>query len=119
TRELAMQIFDEVKKIVEYGEFSGLRTRLIIGGTDKQKMIDKLKEPPHIIVGTPGRIRDLVFDGVLNVYNARTIVVDEADLLIDLGLIKELDEILVRMKKDVQMMVFSATFPVQLQHFLK
>ncbi len=119
TRELAMQIFDEVKKIVEYGEFSGLRTRLIIGGTDKQKMIDKLKEAPQIIVGTPGRIRDLVFDGVLNLYNARTIVVDEADLLIDLGLIKELDEILVRMKKDVQMMVFSATFPVQLQHFLK
>ncbi|MRG86614.1 DEAD/DEAH box helicase [Salinibacillus xinjiangensis] len=120
TRELAMQIFDEIRKIIDYGDKEdSLRAKLLIGGTDKQKMMDKLKEPPHIVVGTPGRILDLVQEGALDLYSAFAMVVDEADLLIDLGLIQETDQILVRMKKDIQLMVFSATIPVQLQHFLK
>ncbi|GAA0482543.1 DEAD/DEAH box helicase [Salinibacillus aidingensis] len=120
TRELAMQIYDEVRKMIEYAdEEESIRAKLIIGGTDKQKMMDKLKRPPHIIVGTPGRILDLVMEGALDLYTASSMVIDEADLLIDLGLIEETDQILVRMPEKLQIMVFSATFPVQLQHFLK
>ncbi|SET63297.1 ATP-dependent RNA helicase CshB [Salinibacillus kushneri] len=120
TRELAMQIYDEVRKIIEFlSEEENIRAKLIIGGTDKQKMMDKLKQPPHIVVGTPGRILDLVMEGALDLYSASTMVIDEADLLIDLGLIEETDQILVRMPQNLQIMVFSATFPVQLQHFLK
>ncbi|MBB6454297.1 ATP-dependent RNA helicase CshB [Salirhabdus euzebyi] len=120
TRELAMQIFEEVKKMITFSDKEEvLRAKLLIGGTDKQKMMDKLKEPPHIVVGTPGRILDLVQEGALDLYSASAMVVDEADLLIDLGLIQEVDEILVKMKRHTQLMVFSATIPVKLQHFLK
>ncbi|MCP8616885.1 DEAD/DEAH box helicase [Salirhabdus salicampi] len=120
TRELAMQIYDEVRKMIHFAnKEQEWRARLLIGGTDKQKMAEKLKDQPQIVVGTPGRILDLVKEQALNVYTSTSIVIDEADLLIDLGLIEEVDQILTRMKSDVQFMVFSATFPEKLRHFLK
>src|SRR5690625_5617495 len=61
TRELALQLYDEVKKIIQYADKEGeWIPKLITGGIEKQKMADQLRMPPHIIVGTPGRILDLV-----------------------------------------------------------
>ncbi|MEC5422236.1 DEAD/DEAH box helicase [Virgibacillus sp. C22-A2] len=120
TRELAMQIHEEVKKIIHYaGRNQQWISKLLVGGTDKQKMAEKLKEPPHIIVGTPGRILDLVKDGVISIYSATSFVIDEADLMLDMGFIEEVDQLLVRSKKDIQLLVFSATIPQRLQHFFK
>ncbi|WP_188453639.1 DEAD/DEAH box helicase [Virgibacillus oceani] len=120
TRELAMQIFEEVKKIIHYADKDQKWiAKLLIGGTDKQKMMEKLKEPPHIIVGTPGRILDLVKEEAISIYAANSFVIDEADLMLDLGFINEVDQLLVRSKKDVQLLVFSATIPQRLEHFLK
>src|SRR5690606_5633559 len=114
------QIFDEVKKIIKLaGKEQDWSAKLLVGGTDKQKMVDKLKEPPQIVVGTPGRILDLVKDEALSIYSANSFVIDEADLMLDLGFIDDVDQLLVRCKKDIQLMVFSATIPQRLEHFFK
>ncbi|KPH75889.1 MULTISPECIES: DEAD/DEAH box helicase [Bacillaceae] len=120
TRELAMQIYDEVKKIIQLSNKEGeWVAKLLVGGTDKQKMMEKLKQPPHIIVGTPGRILDLVKEEALSIYSAKSFVIDEADLMLDLGFINDVDQLLVRAKRDIQLLVFSATIPVRLQNFFK
>ncbi|WP_425454161.1 DEAD/DEAH box helicase [Oceanobacillus bengalensis] len=120
TRELATQLYDEVKKIITLADKEGeWIAKLLVGGTDKQKMKDKLKEAPHIIVGTPGRILDLVNENVLSIFSAKSFVIDEADLMLDLGFIDDVDKLLVRSKKDIQLLVFSATIPERLQHFFK
>ena len=120
TRELAMQLHDEVKKIIHYaGKDYQWISKLLVGGTDKQKMIEKLKEPPHIIVGTPGRILDMVKEEAISVYSAKSFVIDEADLMLDLGFINDVDQLLVRTDHNIQLLVFSATIPQRLQHFLK
>lgn len=120
TRELAVQLYGEVQKIIEYANKKNEWTaKLLIGGTDKQRMKEKLKTPPHIVVGTPGRILDMVNEGALSIYSASAFVVDEADLMLDLGFIQDVDQLLVRAKKDIQMVVFSATIPVRLEHFFK
>lgn len=120
TRELARQLHEEVKKIIHYADKDQVwLSKLLIGGTDKQKMAEKLKQPPHIIVGTPGRILDLVKAEAISIYTAKSFVIDEADLMLDLGFINEVDQLLVRSKKDIQLLVFSATIPQRLQHFFK
>ncbi len=85
TRELANQIHQEALKITQGAEDEPIRTKCFIGGTDKQKSIDKLKTQPHLVVGTPGRIADLIKAQALNVYKAQSLVIDEADLMLDMG----------------------------------
>lgn len=121
TRELAIQIHEEVKKAIQIADKDRVwRSKLLIGGTDKQKMVDKLSStPPHIVVGTPGRILDMVKEDAVDLYHATAFVLDEADLMLDLGFIEDVDQILIRMNRDVQMLVFSATIPERLQPFLK
>lgn len=120
TRELATQIHEEVKKIIHYADKEHKWiSKLLVGGTDKQRMAKKLGVPPHIIVGTPGRILDLVKDGAVSIYSATAFVIDEADLMLDLGFINEVDQLLVRSRKDIQLLVFSATIPQRLEHFFK
>lgn len=120
TRELAMQIHDEVKKIIKFaGKEQQWISKLLVGGTDKQKMTEKLKRPPHIVVGTPGRILDLVKEDAISIHSAKSFVIDEADLMLDLGFINDVDQLLVRSNKEVQLLVFSATIPQRLEHFFK
>lgn len=120
TRELATQIFEEVKKVIEFANKENVwHAKLLIGGTDKGRMAESLKNPPHIIVGTPGRILAMVNSGALSIYQANAFVVDEADLMLDLGFIHEVDQLLTRCKKEIQILAFSATVPVRLEHFFK
>ncbi|TFB24823.1 DEAD/DEAH box helicase [Filobacillus milosensis] len=119
TRELAMQIFHEVKKMMDFTEEGQFSARLVIGGTDKERELQKFSKQPHVIVGTPGRILDFINENAINPSTVNSVVIDEADLLIDLGLIEEVDQILGRMYEDVQTLVFSATIPKKLQPFLK
>ncbi|WP_100010633.1 DEAD/DEAH box helicase [Lentibacillus sediminis] len=119
TRELATQIHEEVKTIIRYaGKEQEWSAKLLIGGTDKQKMMEKLKTPPHIVTGTPGRILDMVKEGALSIFSTASFVVDEADLMLDMGFIQEVDQLLVRSRQDIQLLAFSATIPERLQHFL-
>ncbi len=120
TRELAKQIFDAAEALNHLFPLEQkLEIRAYIGGTDKQRSIDKLKQQPQLVIGTPGRIYDLIDAQALNVYTAKTLVIDEADLMIDLGFMEDVDKIASRMAKELQMLVFSATIPEKLQPFLK
>jgi ATP-dependent RNA helicase CshB len=118
TRELANQIYQEIQKITKYSD-QPISSRLFIGGTDKQRSIEKLKTQPQIVVGTPGRINDLVNEQALFVHTAKILIVDEADLMLDMGFIEDVDQIAAKMPKDLSMFVFSATIPEKLKPFLK
>ena len=116
TRELAQQIFDALNQLIEGTEIT---SKLFIGGTDKQRSIDRLKTQPQIVVGTPGRIKDLVKENALLVHTAPILVVDEADLAFDMGFIEDIDGFASAMPDKLEMFVFSATIPEKLKPFLK
>ncbi|MBM7097082.1 DEAD/DEAH box helicase [Bacillus sp. H-16] len=118
TRELAQQLYDELMKVLSHSE-GAVTAKLVTGGTDRARMVEKLKKPPHIVVGTPGRINDLVKDNALDVHHAEMLVVDEADQMLDMGFIEDVDQAASRMGDDLQMLVFSATIPEKLQPFLR
>lgn len=120
TRELATQIYHEILKVTEHcqpGE--EISVRCFIGGTDMNRSIEKLKTQPHIIVGTPKRIHDLVKEQALVVYTADMLVIDEADLMLDMGFLEDVDQVATRMPEKLKMFVFSATIPEKLKPLLK
>ena len=119
SRELATQIYHATRQIASFSE-TEIRVANYVGGTDKARQIDKLEtSQPHIVIGTPGRIYDLVKSGDLAIHKAKTFVVDEADMTLDMGFLETVDKIAGSLPKDLQFMVFSATIPQKLQPFLK
>ncbi|HGD1799392.1 TPA: DEAD/DEAH box helicase [Streptococcus agalactiae] len=119
SRELGTQIYQATKQIAEHSE-QEIRVVNYVGGTDKLRQIEKLKvSQPHIVIGTLGRIYDLVKSGDLAIHKAHTFVVDEADMTLDMGFLDTVDKIAGSLPKDVQILVFSATIPQKLQPFLK
>ena len=119
TRELANQIYQEIIKITKYQTDQTIMSKCFIGGTDKQRTIEKLKKQPQIVVGTPGRIHDLMKEQALFLHTSRILVVDEADIMLDMGFLYEVDQIAGKMPQNLQMLVFSATIPEKLKPFLK
>ncbi|MCM3671705.1 DEAD/DEAH box helicase [Mesobacillus maritimus] len=120
TRELANQIYHEILKVLKHAnEEENFTVRCFIGGTDKQRAIEKLKNQPQIVVGTPGRINDLVKENALLIHKAEMLVVDEADLMLDMGFLYDVDQFAGKMPEKIQMLVFSATIPEKLKPFLK
>ena len=119
SRELATQIYQAARQLASHSE-TEIRVSNYVGGTDKNRQIDKLQAgQPHIVVGTPGRIYDLVQSGDLAIHKAKIFVVDEADMTMDMGFLETVDKIAGSLPKDLQFMVFSATIPQKLQPFLK
>ncbi|MGG5255025.1 DEAD/DEAH box helicase [Neobacillus sp. SM06] len=120
TRELATQIYQQILKITAFCPADErIQAKCYIGGTDKQRTIEKLKVQPHIVVGTPGRIKDLMNEKALLVHTASVLVVDEADMMLDMGFIFDVDQIAAKLPENLQMLVFSATIPEKLKPFLK
>ncbi len=119
TRELANQLYNEVMKLIK--PFEGeIQAQLYVGGTDRQKQMDRLQsKQPHLVVGTPGRINDLIQQNALLAHTATTLVVDEADQMLDMGFIEDVDKVAGKMAEELQMLVFSATIPEKLQPFLR
>ena len=119
SRELAAQIYQAARQLASFSE-KVIRVANYVGGTDKARQIGKLESSqPHIVIGTPGRIYDLVESGDLAIHKAKTFVVDEADMTLDMGFLATVDKIAGRLPKDLQFLVFSATIPQKLQPFLK
>ena len=119
SRELATQIYQAARQLASFSE-QEIRVANYVGGTDKARQIGKLESSqPHIVIGTPGRIYDLVESGDLAIHKAHTFVVDEADMTLDMGFLETVDQIAARLPKDLQFLVFSATIPQKLQPFLK
>lgn len=118
SRELAQQIYDRTKELVQDAP-KEIRFSLYVGGTDKERQIDKLaNQQPHLVIGTPGRIFDLMASNALWVQDGKVLIIDEADMTLDLGFLSTVDDIAARMAKDLQLMAFSATIPQQLSVFL-
>ncbi|MBQ4254145.1 MAG: DEAD/DEAH box helicase, partial [Erysipelotrichaceae bacterium] len=87
---------------------------------DKQRMMENLSQMPHVVVGTIGRLKDLFVDeAVLRLDKAKMIVIDEADMTLEMGFLDDVDQICSRLPDDLQMLVFSATIPAQMQPFLR
>ncbi|VDG25622.1 DEAD/DEAH box helicase [Lactiplantibacillus mudanjiangensis] len=119
SRELAYQIQKAAKQLVQHSP-KPIHIGLYVGGTDKQDQINKLnRHQPQLIIGTPGRILDLIRSQALDVHTATQLVVDEADMTLDLGFLNVVDQIAGRMPAELQMLVFSATMPQKLTPFLK
>ena len=120
TRELANQIYTFAKQIADESE-TFIDVRKYTGGSNRQKEIDRLdKSQPKIVIGTPGKIRDLAIkENKLAIYQAQTFVVDEADMALEIGFLEDIDQIAGAMKDDLHMMVFSATIPEKLKPFLR
>ncbi|MGZ7898590.1 DEAD/DEAH box helicase [Ligilactobacillus salivarius] len=119
SRELAYQIYEAAKQLAKFSP-EDIWIQNYVGGTDKQRQIEKLKShQPQLVIGTPGRILDLVRENALDIHNAHYLVVDEADMTLDLGFLKETDAIASTLPKDLQMLVFSATIPEKLRPFLR
>lgn len=116
TRELAKQLYDAASHLAQYK--LGIKVNLYIGGTDKSRDIDKSKNTPQVIVGTPNRIDDMATLNALDLHLAKAVVVDEADLMIDLGFMPTVDKIASRLNESAQISVFSATIPKALHPFL-
>lgn len=113
TRELAYQLYERAKKL---GDHFGIRIRLITGGMEKKE----LSQQPQIVVGTPGRMKDVfINDNNLRLNTAKIMIIDEADMTLEFGFLEDIDQMLSKMDKKIQIMVFSATIPVSLQPFLK
>lgn len=119
SRELATQIYQAAKQLAD---FSGKEISIMnfVGGTDKLRQVERLAtKQPHIVIGTPGRILDLVTSGDLLIHTTQVMVVDEADMTLDLGFLADVDQIAGRMPDNLQMLVFSATIPEKLRPFLR
>lgn len=116
TRELAQQLFKAAQHLTEFK--NDIKVSLFIGGTDFERDKQRCNVQPQLVIGTPTRINDLSKDGTLHAHLANYLVVDEADLMIDLGLIEDVDHIASRLEEDANIAVFSATIPKSLHPFL-
>jgi ATP-dependent RNA helicase DeaD len=108
TRELGMQIMQEIEKLTQEGP---IRAQALIGGAATSRQIEKLRLHPHIVVGTPGRIQELVKVRKLSLHHIRTVIVDEVDQVFELGSMNEVEAILKGMLKTRQLVFVSATIP--------
>lgn len=106
TRELAQQIDQEFKK---FSIGLKLYSAVLVGGVNINGQIRQLKRSPHIIIGTPGRLQDLLNQGILRTTNFSTLVLDEADRMLDMGFVNDIRRIVSQLSENRQTLCFSAT----------
>lgn len=111
TRELAVQVDREIKKLIE---FTNLNSVVVYGGEYIGKQLKELKKHNQIVVGTPGRLLDHIRRRTVVLKNVQTVVLDEADEMLDMGFIDDIDEILSHIDGTHQTMLFSATVPPEI-----
>ncbi len=112
TRELALQVADSM---IEYGKHLHLRVLAVYGGQPYGPQIGNLKRGVDIVVGTPGRLNDLLERKVLNLSEIKTVVLDEADEMLNMGFIEEVEKILAETPTERQTALFSATLPARIR----
>jgi ATP-dependent RNA helicase DeaD len=108
TRELCVQVTDEIARI---GRFRGVRTVAIYGGSSMDRQIAELRRGTQVVVGTPGRVLDLIRRRELLLDRVHTVILDEADRMLDMGFIVDVETILSRSPRGRQTALFSATMP--------
>ncbi|CAN6237145.1 unnamed protein product [Urochloa humidicola] len=122
SRELAKQTYDVIEQFLVPLKDDGypeIRPLLCIGGVDMRTQLDVLKKGVHIVVATPGRLKDLLAKKKMNLDNCRYLTLDEADRLVDLGFEEDIKEVFDHFKDQRQTLLFSATMPQKIQNFAK
>jgi ATP-dependent RNA helicase DeaD len=112
TRELALQVADSM---VEYGKHLKVRVLAVYGGQAYGPQISSLKRGVDIVVGTPGRLNDLLERKILDLSHVKTVVLDEADEMLNMGFLEEVEKILATMPAERQTALFSATLPPRIR----
>ena len=112
TRELASQIG---RSFTAYGAFSGFRNAVIFGGVSQNRQVAQLNAGVDILVATPGRLLDLVNQRLVNLHNVSFLVLDEADHMLDMGFIHDVEKIIQEIPPVRQTMLFSATMPSEIE----
>ncbi len=112
TRELAIQVSEEIAKL---SRFKGVRSLPIYGGQDIQRQIRSLRNKPHVIIGTPGRLLDHINRKTIKLDDVQTVVLDEADEMLDMGFMDDIQSILSLVPQERHTMLFSATMPANIQ----
>ncbi len=112
TRELALQVSDSM---TEYGKHLDVRVLAVYGGQPYGPQISKLNRGVDIVVGTPGRLLDLIERNALNIKHVRTVVLDEADEMLNMGFIEDVEKILGDTPPERQTALFSATLPPRIR----
>jgi ATP-dependent RNA helicase DeaD len=116
TRELAMQVCEEFNKLSKYKK--GLRTTAIYGGEPYGRQFRDLEAGAHVVVGTPGRVIDHLERGSLKLDTLKSVILDEADRMLDMGFREDIERILEGAPKERQSVFFSATLPKPIQDMI-
>lgn len=109
TRELAIQVADEIRKLAKY--MHGVKVLPIYGGQDIVKQIRSLKDGSQIIIGTPGRVMDHMRRKTVKFDHVHTVIMDEADEMLNMGFLEDMETILGQLPEERQTIMFSATMP--------
>jgi len=111
TRELAIQISESVST---YGQFLGIRHTVIVGGVNQNPQVKALSKGVDVLIATPGRLLDLANQGHVVLDNTQTLVLDEADRMLDMGFIHDIRKIISKLPEERQSLLFSATMPPEI-----
>lgn len=116
TRELVQQIHDNIRS---YAKYTNLRTAAIFGGITDKGQINKLESEPDIVIATPGRLLDLCERGHAKLSHVTTLILDEADRMLDMGFIPDIRAVVKKLSNSRQTLLFSATFSKQIEALTK
>lgn len=119
TRELAIQTQEELYRL---GKDKKIKVQVVYGGADISRQIRSLKDHPHIVVGTPGRLLDHINRHTLKLKTVETLVLDEADEMLNMGFLEDIENIIKEVPENRQTLLFSATMPDEIKriglHFM-
>jgi len=116
TRELALQICTSIEKL---GRSHHISATVVVGGSDMQAQIRGLRQRPDIIVATPGRLLDHMWNGTINLAPIKILVLDEADRMLDMGFAPQINQILDALPLERQTLLFSATLPTDVTRLVQ
>ncbi|WP_236634884.1 DEAD/DEAH box helicase [Alteribacter lacisalsi] len=115
TRELAVQITNDISSV----QGSEIKTLAVYGGQDIEKQLHRLGRGAHLVVATPGRLLDHLRRGTIDLDRVRMLVLDEADQMLHMGFLNEVEDVITQTPADRQMMLFSATMPQEIRTLSK
>jgi ATP-dependent RNA helicase RhlE len=116
TRELAIQVFDNLKF---YGKHLQIKSTVIFGGVSQFNQVKDIRKGMDVLVATPGRLHDLMNQGLLSLKNLEVLILDEADRMLDMGFINDIKKLLKVIPQTRQTIFFSATMPAEVQDLVK
>ena len=112
TRELAIQISDDFRNI---GRYKRLKSLAVYGKAPFKEQVRELKQKTHIVCGTPGRVLDHIERGTLIISNIKYLILDEADEMLNMGFIEQVENVIKKIPKERQTLLFSATLPEEIK----